>query len=96
MLTSLYASRLGLLAARIFSPGYYSTPIFFTNRKMLDVFGVLLAMFLKICAEIFMILEPNWSDAETGSGEILRRPFFALILKHSEKMAFEQKFAKGV
>ena len=56
------------------------------NVLLRVVFGILPAMFLKICLHIFMILKSNWSGdighAETGSGAkkrvVLRREYFSL------------------
>ena len=76
-----------LIAALIFSAGYYSAP-FFYNLKNLICIGVL--SFFKICSHIFMIFKSNWSSdfghTETGSGRKKRvvlqlEFFFALILK---------------
>ena len=73
-----------LIAALIFSAGYYSAPIFH-NSKNLNCIGAL-SIFLRSVHTFSWFLESNWSGdfghAETGSEAkkrvVLRREFFSL------------------
>ena len=46
-----------LIAALIFSAGYYSAPIFFLQFKEFELYWGAVFFFFKICSHIFMIFE---------------------------------------